>query len=104
MDDTELELTEFEKILIQRSSDTAITRRRILQVIVAASLFAVLLVATVILSKSALPSLVVGLLYIAITTLEKVAYGKAVLAYKSVIHKLAKRVDAAETMGDGKSN
>ncbi len=96
MKQKELDLNDAEREILQRSKDAAITRRRIRQVIFFASLYAALLVVAGWILKSWVMLLVVSLLYVLITTFEKVAYGRAVLLYKSVIRKLSSRVDELE--------
>ena len=92
MDVRRLGLTETESRVLKRSSDTGGTRRRMRQVLLAAAVFAVLLAVAAWYSRS-LPLVVgIALLYIAITTWEKLAYGRGVLAYKSLIQKLVRRL------------
>lgn len=93
MDKDQLGLTEVEKLFLERSYDSAITRRRIRQVVLAASFFAALLLTLAWLSKSWALVLLTALVYLVITVWEKVAYGRGVLVYKSVICKLARRVE-----------
>ena len=105
MDEERLGLNGEEAEVLRRSADTGVTRQRIRQVIFFASLFAILLLVVGILLRSWPLLLAVSLLYVGITAFEKVAYGRAVLLYKSVIRKLVKRVEALEerpgTTGDG---
>lgn len=96
MDERPLGLTKDEEEILRRSADDEITRRRIRQVLFAGSLFAVLLVIAGLVARSWPMLLAVALLYVAITVWEKVAYGRAVLLYKSVIGKLQERVEELE--------
>ena len=108
MDEERLGLNGEEAEVLRRSADSGVTRQRIRQVVVFASLFAVLLLAVGLLLRSWPLLLTVGLLYVGITALEKVAYGRAVLLYKSVIRKLVKRVEELEersgAAGDGRQH
>ncbi len=88
--------TPFERGILLRAGNWELTRRRIRSVILWASLFAVALVAFYFLTRSAPALLLIALLYIAITTVEKVLYGRAVLVYKSVVTKLLARVKELE--------
>lgn len=92
MDIRKLGLTEIESRILKRCSDAEVTRRRMRQVLVAACVFAALLVAVAWYTRS-LP-LVVGtaLVYIGVTTWEKLTYGRGVLSYKSIIAKLVRRL------------
>ncbi len=92
MDISKLGLTETESRILKRSSDAELTRRRMRQVLLSAVAFAVLLAVAAWYSRS-LPLVVgVALLYIAITTWEKLAYGRGVLSYKAIIQKLVRRL------------
>lgn len=92
MDIAKLGLTETESRILKRCSDVEVTRRRMRQVLLAATVFAVLLSVAAWYSRS-LPLIVgIALVYIAITTWEKLTYGRGVLAYKSLIQKLLRRL------------
>ncbi len=93
MDEGKLGLSEVERKVLAGCRDEALTRRRMRQVILAASIFVVLLVVVAWFSRSWLFVLGIALLYIAITTWEKLAYGRAVLLYKSIIRKLVARLE-----------
>ena len=96
MNDSARELTDLERRILGQTADVAVTRRRIRLVIVMAAFFAVML--TIMFLRGHSPGMVFGVAigYILITTLEKVGYGFAVLGYKSLIRKLAARVEALE--------
>ena len=96
MDEDLLGLTDEEADVLRRCADSEITRRRIRQVVVFASLFFVLLLVVGVLLRSWPLLLTVSLLYVGISALEKVAYGRAVLLYKSLVRKLVKRVEELE--------
>ena len=96
MNASKIVLTDSERIVLQQCSDTAATHRRIRSVIVMATLFALTLTLMSLLVESPIPVLCVAVIYISITTFEKVSYGHAVLLYKSVISKLVKRVAELE--------
>lgn len=92
MDISKLGLTETESRILKGCGDPELTRRRMRQVLVAAVVFAVLLITAGWLGRSLPVVLAVALLYIGITTWEKLAYGRGVLAYKSIITKLVRRL------------
>jgi hypothetical protein len=100
MDEDLLGLTGEEADVLRRSADSEVTRRRIRQVVLFASLFAVVLLVVGVLVRSWSMLLAVSLLYVGITALEKVAYGRAVLLYKSLVRKLANRVEELEERAD----
>ena len=92
MDIRKLGLTDTESIILKRCSDAEVTRRRMRQVLVSAAVFAALLIAVAWYSRSLPLVLGVALLYIVITTWEKLAYGRGVLSYKAIISKLVRRL------------
>lgn len=92
MDIGKLGLTDTESRFLKRCSDSEVTRRRMRQVLAAAVLFAALLVAMAWYSRSLAMVLAVSLLYIAVTTWEKLAYGRGVLTYKAIVGKLVRRL------------
>ena len=92
MDVRKLGLTETESRILKRSSDVEVTRRRMRQVLLAAAVFAILLAVAAWYSRSLPLVVAVALVYIAVTTWEKLAYGRGVLAYKSLIQKLVRRL------------
>lgn len=96
MDEGPLGLTSEEADVLRRSADSEVTRRRIRQVVLFASLFGALLLVVGLLLRSWPLLLSVSLLYVGITALEKVAYGRAVLQYKSLVRKLVRGVEELE--------
>ena len=92
MDIRKLGLTDTESIILKRCSNAEVTRRRMRQVLVSAAVFAALLVAVAWYSRSLPMVLGVALLYIILTTWEKLAYGRGVLSYKAIISKLVRRL------------
>lgn len=92
MDIRKLGLTETESRFLKGCADTEITRRRMRQVLAAATVFAALLIAFAWFARSLPMVLGVALLYIAVTTWEKLAYGRGVLTYKAIISKLVRRL------------
>ncbi len=100
MEIDQIELTEVEKRFLVGSSDTAVTGRRIRLVLVAAAVYVFLLVAVALFLKSWLMILIVSLVYIGVTVWEKLAYGRGVLVYKSIIQKLVRRVEKLEEVQD----
>ncbi len=99
MDIRKLGLTENESRILKRCSDAEVTRRRMRQVLVVAAAFAALLVALAWYSRSLPLVLGVALLYVAITTWEKLAYGRGVLSYKAIITKLVRRLGELDSGG-----
>ena len=97
MDIGKLGLTETESRFLKRCSDVEVTRRRMRQVLAAAILFAALLVAMAWYARSLAMVLGVALLYIAVTTWEKLAYGRGVLTYKAIVTKLVRRLGDLDT-------
>ncbi len=91
-----LELTPLEQEILNRSSDSDVTKRRKLIVLFAGSLTAVVIGALLLWFESRAAAAAIGVLYVVVTTGEKWAYGNAVLGYKSLIQKLAKRIDEVE--------
>ena len=92
MDIRKLGLTETESRILKRCSDAELTRRRMRQVLLAAGVFAVLLLAMAWYTRSLPLVLGIALVYIVVTTWEKLGYGRGVLAYKSIISKLVRRL------------
>lgn len=91
-----IDLTALEEYILERSADRQVTRRRRASVIISGLCFAALLIAFAIAQRSWIVLLSVALFYIAMTVWEKVSYANAVLAYKSVVQKLKKRVEELE--------
>ncbi len=92
----ELDLTELERRFLEGSSNLDKTHVRIRQVIFAGTLFGVLLVIAAWLFRSLELVLGVALVYLVITCWEKAAYGRGVLVYKSLVQKLASRIEQLE--------
>lgn len=92
-----LDLTPIEQQILERSEKPEITRRRRTMVVVSGSCFAAILVAVSLIRRSWEFTLVIAVLYIAVTVFEKVAYANAVLAYKSLIRKLKEQVSTKES-------
>jgi hypothetical protein len=94
-----LELTALEKYILEHSGDTAVTKRRRLIVVVSGLCFSVILTVFAFAYQSWKILLLLSLMYTAITVFEKVAYANAVLAYKSIIRKLAQRIHELDQSG-----
>ncbi len=92
MDIRKLGLTETESRILKRCSDAEVTRRRMRQVLVSAIVFGGLLVGVAWYLRSLPLVLGVALIYIVITTWEKLAYGRGVMSYKAIITKLVRRL------------
>ena len=99
MDIRKLGLTETESRILKRCTDAEATRRRMRQVLVSATVFAALLVAMAWYSRSLALVLGVAVLYIVVTTWEKLAYGRGVLSYKAIITKLVRRLGDLDSGG-----
>ena len=99
MDISKLGLTETESRILKRCSDTEVTRRRMRQVLIAAAFFAGLLMVLAWYSRSLPLVMAVALLYIVVTTLEKLAYGRGVLSYKAIVSKLVRRLKDLDGAG-----
>jgi len=91
-----LDLTPFEKHILERSSNTEITRRRRMLCIVSGISVTVALIAMALIMRSWKFVLSVAVLHMTITIWEKVAYSNAVLAYKSLIQKMKARIEELE--------
>lgn len=99
MNEEQLELNAIDKLLLERSSDTDLTRRRLRAVIVSAILLIAALVVAALLTRSWELLLFFAVAYVATTAWERVAYARTILAYKGLIQKLAARVDELERDG-----
>ena len=69
------------------------------QVLIVATVFAALLIAVAWYSRSLPLVLAIALLYIVVTTWEKLSYGRGVLSYKAIITKLVRRLGALDSGG-----
>lgn len=91
-----MKLDELEQAIIENCENIESTQRRMWSVIFMALTFVVLLsYAHVALSKEAVFAIM--LVYVVITTIEKLLYGKGVLAYKRLIQKLSHQQDPNKT-------
>ncbi|UCF18274.1 MAG: hypothetical protein JSU87_09935 [Gemmatimonadota bacterium] len=91
-----LELSVTERLLLERSADPALTRRRMRLVVVSGLILVVALIVTSPLMQSWRFLLFFAVAYILVTTWERVGYARTVLAYKGLVHKLSSRVEALE--------
>ncbi|UCC47553.1 MAG: hypothetical protein JSV41_08605 [Gemmatimonadota bacterium] len=96
-----LGLTATEKLLLERSSDLSITRRRVRYVVVSALALAVALVVVSPLIQSWVFLLFFAVAYVLITAWERLAWARTIIAYKGLIQKLASRVEELETAAAG---
>jgi Co/Zn/Cd efflux system component len=94
-----VDLSPTERRFLERSADLDVTRRRIRTVLSLATAFAVLLVAAGLLTRSWALLLAVAVLYVIITTWERVTYAGATLVYKRLVQKLKARVEELEERG-----
>jgi hypothetical protein len=93
---TPLDLDARERRFLERSADLEATRRRVRTVLISGTTFAILLVAAGLLTRSWILLLVVSVLYVLITTWERVTYGGATLVYKKLVQKLRARIEEFE--------
>lgn len=99
MDETQLRLTTTDRMLLERSSDASVTRRRVRVVVASGLLLAAALVVTAPLLESWVFLLFFAVAYILVTTWERVGYARTILAYKNLVQKLAARLDSLERRG-----
>ena len=96
MNEDRLKLTVAEKLLLQRSSDPALTRRRVRLVVGSAVLLVAALIVVAPVAQSWEFLLFFSVAYVLVSAWERVAYARTILAYKSLIQKLAGRVEELE--------
>jgi len=96
MNEDRLKLTVAEKLLLQRSSDPALTRRRVRLVVGSAVLLVAALIVVAPVAQSWEFLLFFSVAYVLVSAWERVGYARTILAYKSLIQKLAGRVDELE--------
>jgi hypothetical protein len=89
-------LTVFEKLLLERSSDLAVTRRRLRLVVVSGALLAGALVVAAPFIGSWEALLFFAVVYVLVTTWERVGYARTIIAYKGLIQKLSGRIEELE--------
>ena len=89
-------LTPLEQDILRRSSDLEVTRRRIRMLYVFSPMTPIALFLLGWMTQSWVWVAAYGAVYAVLTALEKVAYGKAVLAYKSLIQKLRSGPDTPD--------
>lgn len=97
MREEQIELTAAERLVLERSSDLALTRRRLRLVVVSGSLLVVVLVVASPLMRSWELLLFFTVAYVLVTMWERVGYARTILVYKGLIQKLASRLEALET-------
>ncbi len=88
-----------ERLLLERSSDTALTRRRVRMVVVSALVLMAALIVVSPLIQSWRFLLFFSVAYILITAWERVAYARTIMAYKGLIQKLVQRTEELEAAG-----
>lgn len=96
MDSERYGLTVTEQVLLERSFDTALTRRRLRLVVVSAVVLTAALIVLSPLVQSWRFLLFFAVAYVLVTAWERVAYARTILAYKSLIRKLAAGVEELE--------
>jgi hypothetical protein len=85
-----------ERLLLERSSVTALTRRRVRLVVVSALVLTAALIVVSPLLQSWRFLLFFSVAYILVTAWERVAYARTILAYKGLIQKLVRRIEDLE--------
>lgn len=93
-------LTPTERALLERSSDLQITRRRVRLVVISGLLLAAALIVSAPLLGSREFLLFFAVAYILVTTWERVGYARTIIAYKSLVLKLAARAADLEGAAD----
>ena len=96
MNEDPLGLTLAEKLVLERSADTALTRRRLRFVVGSAIALAAALIVVSPLAQSWQLLLFFAVAYVLVTAWERVAFARTVLAYKCLIQKLVRRVEELE--------
>ena len=96
MDSERYSLTVTEQLLLERSFDTSLTRRRVRLVVLSAVILTAALIVLSPLVQSWRLLLFFSVAYILVTAWERVAYARTILAYKSLIRKLAGRIEELE--------
>lgn len=96
MNEDPLGLTVAEKLVLGRSADTALTRRRLRFVVGSAIVLAAALIVVSPLTRSWQLLLFFAVAYVLVTAWERVGFARTILAYKSLIQKLVKRVEELE--------
>jgi hypothetical protein len=89
-------LSSVETLLLERSQDLALTRRRTRLVVLSAVFLVVAIVVAAPLLQSWQFLLFFAVAYISLTTWERLGYARTILAYKGLIQKLAARIGELE--------
>ena len=97
MDQTPLDLSPIEKLLLERSEDLKLTRRRLRLVVISGLLLAAALIVLSPLVGSWELLLFFAVAYVLVTTWERVGYARTIIAYKRLIRKLADRIQTLES-------
>lgn len=94
------DLSPAERLLLERSADLALTRRRLRLVVVSGGLLIVTLIVAAPLLASWELLLFFAVAYVLVTTWERIGYGRTILVYKGLIQKLVGRLEAVEPRSD----
>ena len=97
MDQAPLDLNPIEKLLLERSEDLQLTRRRLRLVVISGVLLAAALIVLSPLVGSWELLLFFAVAYVLVTTWERVGYARTIIAYKRLIRKLADRIQTLES-------
>lgn len=96
MKESDLQLTVGERLVLERSGDLSLTRRRLRMVVGSAVLLCAALIVVSPLMQSWQFLLFFAVAYVLLTAWERVAYARTILTYKSLIQKLASRIERLE--------
>jgi len=96
MDENRLGLTVAEKLVLEKSADSELTRRRVKFVVGSAVVLAAALIVVSPLTRSWQLLLFFAVAYVLVTAWERIGFARTILAYKGLIQKLVKRVEELE--------
>jgi hypothetical protein len=90
----QIALNDQERLLLERSADLEVTKRRMRSVVVFAGGLCALILGWILTKRA--PEFLnwLFLLYVGVTAYERLRYGSAILQYKQLIQKLQNQIDA----------
>ncbi len=91
-----LELSPLERSFLQRSADTAVTKRRNRMALVTGGILIASFTVAAMVTQSLVLIIVVAIAYMLASIVERVAYGNAVIIYKLLIQRLERRIAELE--------
>ena len=92
----DLDLTPLEIEILRRSTDLQTTRRRRAIIVISGTMFTSLLLYIGIQQKSNLVLILITVVYVIITMIEKLIHAYAVILYKGLIQKLVTKIEEKE--------